>query len=117
MSKRLQDAERDKDGFFGLEILAESQRRASGGALVYDVAYALDSFRGKKTILTSVCITRRRLFIWTFTIKARALGNAAAVPRSPLTRELPGARAAGGEGGGRGGGVRAAHEGRRLRRH
>lgn len=46
-----------------MQLLSSSQRRGSGGALLYDYVYELDSTRGRKRIFNTVSITDSKLYI------------------------------------------------------
>uniref|UniRef100_A0A383VVC7 PsbP C-terminal domain-containing protein n=1 Tax=Tetradesmus obliquus TaxID=3088 RepID=A0A383VVC7_TETOB len=63
VGQRLLDAERKKESTREAVLLASSSRRGSGGALLFDYEYSLDSTRGLKRILNTVTITGSKLYI------------------------------------------------------
>jgi hypothetical protein len=71
---------RTQESTLGVELVAESQRKGAGGALLYDYEYELNSTRGRKRILNTVSITGAR---------ARAHVGRAAAPTQHAKHRRP----------------------------
>ena len=65
LAHALQESTRD------LEMVHQSQRRGQSGTTMYDFDYIIDSTRGAKRVLSTVAISRQRLFIVNGNIKCR----------------------------------------------
>ena len=79
-----------QDGFLEASVLSEAERRASDGALMYDLSYFLDTSRGKKTIYNSVCIANRKLYVYTLTVKEAKEEKPEEVAQVAATKALAG---------------------------
>lgn len=58
-------------------LISESSRKGKSGTLIYDIEYELDSTRGRKRILSTVGIAKKKLFIVNGNIKCDATGCSA----------------------------------------
>jgi hypothetical protein len=54
-----------------VEVLRARARTSAAGAPLYEIDYLLDSSRGKKRVLTAVCIDAATLYIYALQFKAR----------------------------------------------
>ena len=55
-------------------LVSESSRKGRDGTLIYDIEYELDSTRGRKRILSTVGIAKKKLYIVNGNMKCDASG-------------------------------------------
>ncbi|PRW44979.1 psbP domain-containing chloroplastic [Chlorella sorokiniana] len=90
VGERLLAAERAKESTLGVTMVAQTARALPSGPAVYDFEYELESTRGRKRILSTVTIARRKLYIANGNVgcSKESCDAAAAAGALPLVRRV-----------------------------